>query len=74
MKLTQVTFFEFLTTDIYKVIWNKHQQGCIVYEFTDEAYQVFRTLDFEVTQTMNEAWETGEAEFSVSKDINYFLR
>ena len=47
-----------------------HQQGCIVYEFTDEAYQVFRTLDFEVTQTMNEAWETGEAEFSVSKDIN----
>ena len=60
--------------DIYKVIWSKHEQGGIVYKFTDEAYEMFRTLDFVVTQTMNEAWESGEADFSVSKDINYFLR
>lgn len=43
----------------------------------DEAYEMFRTLDFEVMQTMNEAWESGEADFSVSsvsKDIHYFLR
>lgn len=61
-------------TDIYKVIWNKHQEGGIVYEFTEKAYQEYRTLDLEVTQTMNDAWEHGEADFSISKDINYFLR
>lgn len=28
----------FSITDIYKVIWNKHQEGGIVYEFTENAY------------------------------------
>lgn len=65
---------DFSIPDIYKVIWNKHQEGGIVYEFTDDAYRVFRTLDFEVTETMDKAWEAGEADFSVSKEINYFLR
>jgi len=46
----------------------------IVYEFTEKAYQVYRTLDLEVTETMNDTWESGEVDFSVSKDINYFLR
>lgn len=61
-------------TDIYKIIWNKHQQGGIVYEFTEEVYQEFRTLDLEVTQAMNDAQKSGEADVSVSKDNNYFLR
>lgn len=52
-------------TDFYKVIWNKHQEVGIVYEFTEKAYQEYSSLDFEVTQTMNDAWEHGEADFKV---------